>query len=339
VTGSTLPSSSPDGQPGAAAPEALGRAGALVTPAIDEAVRRLGPELRLPAQHHLQGGGKRVRAALVLLSAAAVGADERVGVVGAVAIELVHNYSLIHDDIIDEDRERRHRPTTWVEFGIGSAIVAGDALSTLALQVLLEDATAERVGATVSLAAATQAMIAGQAEDMAFESRPSVTVEECIRMEEGKTGALLSCAASLGAILAGAPARTVQALADFGSHLGTAFQAVDDMLGIWGDPAVTGKPVGSDLLRRKKTLPLATALARDDEVAVDLRELLAGELDEAAVLRAATLLDRSGVRDEMRTFADEHLRKAAEALDRVPLRPGPKAELLGIAHYVAARDR
>ena len=338
MTSSTLPSP-PTGQPGVAVPAALARAGALVAPAIDAAVRRLSPELRLPAQHHLQGGGKRVRAALVLLSAAAVGADERVGVVGAVAIELIHNYSLIHDDIIDEDRERRHRPTTWVEFGVGSAIVTGDALSTLALQVLLEDATAERVAATVSLASATQAMIAGQAADMAFESLPSVSVEDCIRMEEGKTGALLSCAASLGAVLAGAPAATVSTLADFGSHLGTAFQAVDDMLGIWGDPAVTGKPVGSDLLRRKKTLPLATALERGDTVADELRELLAGDLDVAAVVRAATLLDRSGVRDEMRAFADGHLREAGEALDRAPLRPGPKAELLGIAHYVVARDR
>ena len=328
-----------DRRPDAAAPAALGRAGALVTPAIDEAVGRLGAELRLPAQHHLQGGGKRVRAALVLLSASATGAEESVGIVGAVAIELVHNYSLIHDDIIDEDRERRHRPTTWVEFGIGSAIVAGDALSTLALQVLLAEPTAERVAATVRLATATQAMIAGQAEDMAFEARPEVTVEECLRMEEGKTGALLSCAASLGAVLAGAPAATIEALAEFGSHLGAAFQGVDDLLGIWGDPAVTGKPVGSDLLRRKKTLPLATALARGDAVAAELRELLAGELDESAVLHAAGLLDRSGVRDEIQAFADEHLRKAGEALDRVTLRPGPRTELLAIAHYVAARDR
>ena len=128
------------------------------------------------------------------------------------AIELVHNFSLIHDDIIDEDTERRHRSTVWSEYGIGSAIIVGDALATLALQVLLDEPTPERVLAARCLVEATQLMIAGQADDMAFESRASVTVEECLSMERGKTSALLSCAVSLGAILAGAPDATVDAL-------------------------------------------------------------------------------------------------------------------------------
>jgi len=310
-----------------------------VAPAIDEAIGRLSPELRPPVQHHLAGGGKRVRAALVLLSAGAAGADEKIGVIGAVAIELIHNFSLLHDDIIDEDRERRHRPTAWAEFGVGRAIVAGDALATLALQILLEDPTPERIAATVSLASATQAMIAGQADDMAFESRREVSVAECIRMEEGKTGALLGCAASLGAILAGSSAETVAALDDFGANLGTAFQAVDDMLGIWGEPAATGKPVGSDLLRRKKTLPVATALERGDAAAATLRSLLDGDVGEAEVRRAAELLDECGVRAEMRAFADRHLSLAVAALARVQLVPGPVAELVAVANYVAARDR
>ena len=106
-------------------------------------------------------------------------------------------------------------------------------------------------------------MIAGQAEDMAFEQRPSLSVEECLHMEAGKTGGpALAAPLPSGAILAGAPAPTVDALADFGRHLGLAFQAVDDLLGIWGEPAVTGKPVGSDLRQHKKTLPVAIALAR-----------------------------------------------------------------------------
>ncbi len=181
----------------------LARATLMVTPALDEAVTRLSPSLQAPVHHHLAGGGKRVRAALALVSAAAAGAAEADGVPGAVAIELVHNFSLIHDDIIDEDTERRHRPTVWSEYGIGSAIIVGDALATLALQVLLDEPTPERVLAARCLVEATQLMIAGQADDMAFESRESVTVEECLSMERGKTSALLSCAVSLGAILAG----------------------------------------------------------------------------------------------------------------------------------------
>jgi geranylgeranyl diphosphate synthase type I len=317
----------------------LGRAAERVTPAIDAAVRRLSPELREPVEHHLLGGGKRVRAALVLLSAAAAGASEDAGLVGAVAIELIHNFSLIHDDIIDDDRERRHRPTTWAAFGVGRAIVAGDALATLATEVLLETPTPERVAAAAALATATQAMIAGQADDMAFESRASVSVDECLRMEAGKTGALLSCASSMGAVLAGAPRGTVDALAAFGSHLGTAFQAVDDMLGIWGESAVTGKPVGSDLLRRKKSLPVVSALARGDEAADELAALLAGELDDGAVRRAADLLDACGIRREMQDVADSSLHQAEAALQRTVLVPEPAAELLAVAHYVAARDR
>jgi geranylgeranyl diphosphate synthase type I len=337
VTTTTLAHPAPPEGPGV--PPSLQRAAALVAPAIDRAVGRLSPELRAPVEHHLAGGGKRVRAALVLLSAAAAGADESVGVVGAVAVELVHNFSLLHDDIIDEDRERRHRPTAWAEFGVDRAIIAGDALATLAIQLLLEDPTPERVAATASLAAATQAMIAGQADDMAFEKRAEVSVAECLAMEAGKTGALLACAASLGAVLAGAPEPVAEALHDFGAHLGAAFQAIDDLLGIWGESAATGKPVGSDLLRGKKTLPVATALDRGGEAAAALRAVLDGPLDDAAVERATELLVDTGVLAELRSLADTELGLALAALARADLAPPAAAELRELAAFVASRDR
>jgi geranylgeranyl diphosphate synthase type I len=317
----------------------LSRAAAVVASALDAAVARLSPTQRPPVEHHLAGGGKGVRAALALLSAAAAGADEATGVVGAVAIELVHNFSLIHDDIIDGDLERHHRSTVWTEYGIGPAIIAGDALATLALQLLLDEPTPERVRAAHCLAEATQGMIAGQADDMAFESRPAVTVTECLDMEFGKTSALLSCAVSLGAILAGAPETTIEALAAFGSHLGTAFQAVDDVLGIWGDPAQTGKPVGSDLSQHKKTLPVTIALARAGCRRTELLGLLNGDLSPEAVARAGVLIEECGGRDETMALADAHLDLALAALDRVSLAPGPKHELTALAHFVTERDR
>jgi geranylgeranyl diphosphate synthase, type I len=317
----------------------LARAARIVAPALDEAVARLSPSLQGPVNHHLAGGGKRVRAALSLLSAAAAGAPEETGIVGAVAIELVHNFSLIHDDIIDGDTERRHRPTVWSEFGVGQAIISGDALATLAIQVLLDDPTTERVRAARCLVEATQVMIAGQADDMAFESRPSVTVAECLDMERGKTSALLSCAVSLGAILAGAAEPTVAALGEFGSHVGTAFQAIDDLLGIWGDPVHTGKPVGSDLTQRKKTLPVSIALARAGKNLPELRRLLDGELSPAEMERARALIEECGAHEETAALADEHLDLALAALDRVPLVPGPKNDLVAIARFVAERDR
>ncbi len=320
-------------------PEVLTRAAAIVTPSLDAAVERLSPELRTAVRHHLAGGGKRVRAALVLVSAEAAGASDETGVVGAVAIELVHNFSLLHDDIIDGDRDRRHRPTVWAQFGVGHAIVAGDALAALSMQVLLDDPTPERVRAASALAAATQEMIAGQADDMAFETRASISVEECLRMEAGKTGALLSCAASLGAILAGAPDRTTASLADFGRNVGIAFQAIDDILGIWGESARTGKPVGNDLVQHKKTLPVATALERADGKRPELQRLLNRTLTESDVAEAARLIEDSGAREEAMVLATTHLEAALVSLDRADILPGPRAQLEAIAHFVTERDR
>lgn len=319
-------------------PPVLARAGTRVAAALDAAVDRLSPELHGALRHHLAGGGKHVRAALVLLSAAAAGGSEEDGLPGAVAIELVHNFSLLHDDIIDGDLERRHHPTVWAAFGSGQAIIAGDALAVLAVQLLLEEPTPARVRAAAALADATQAMIGGQAQDMAFEGRARVSARECLTMERGKTGALLSCAAGLGAILVGAPPAVVQALGDYGMHLGIAFQAVDDLLGIWGDEGRTGKPVGGDLLQHKKTLPVVLALARDGRAGA-LRRLLEAELDAAALERAVTLLEECGAREDTADLADRHLRAALSSLDRVALVPEAAAELRAVAHYVTARDR
>ncbi|MGH9121044.1 MAG: polyprenyl synthetase family protein, partial [Acidimicrobiales bacterium] len=277
-------------------PEVLRKAKEVVAPAMAAALDRLDPDLRVQATYHLgwtdsegnptgPGEGKGIRPALALLSAEAAWADQSAGIPGAVAIELVHNFSLIHDDIIDGDEERHHRRALWTVYGLGPAIIAGDALATLANQVLLDvppraaenshrPATWPGADASAALAEATQAMIAGQADDMAFERRTTVSVEECTAMCAAKTGALLGCASSIGAILAGALPATVAALRDYGQHLGLAFQAVDDLLGIWGDPDRTGKPAGSDLRQRKKTLPVVSALGAGGEEAEELRELL-----------------------------------------------------------------
>jgi len=321
------------------AAESLARAKALVSPALDAAVLRLCPELRPAVSEHLAGGGKFVRAGLVLISAAAAGGKESAGLAGAVAIELVHNFSLVHDDIIDRDLERRHRPTLWATHGVGHAIIAGDGLSTLAFQLLLEDPTTERVRAAARLAEATQAMIAGQAQDMASELRDSLPVDECLQMEAGKTGALLSCAAAMGAILAGAAAPTVDALADYGRHLGIAFQAIDDVLGIWGEPSVTGKPVGNDLRQHKKTLPIALALAHSDDLPVGLARLLERDLTEAEVAKATRLLEECGAREETMAIGEAQLAAALGSLERVPLERRPRSELAAIARFVTERDR
>jgi geranylgeranyl diphosphate synthase type I len=320
-------------------PIALDRARELVDAPLFNAVARLSPELQPPVQHHLGGGGKHVRAAVALVAAEACGASVEAAVPGAVAIELVHNFSLLHDDVIDGDRQRRHRSTVWAEFGVGAAIIAGDALAVLAMEVLLEHPNPYAPRAAIELARGTQAMIDGQADDIAFESRPLVSVEECLRMGERKTGALLSCAAALGAILAGAPEASVQAMRDYGRHLGIAFQAVDDLLGIWGDPSVTGKPVGSDLRQHKKTLPVVAAIAAADGLAGEIVALLRGRLSDRDVATAAQFVDRYGGREAAMETAEQHLAAALEALNRTPLVPAPAMELAEIASFVVGRDR
>jgi geranylgeranyl diphosphate synthase type I len=315
---------------------ALARAGELVRPALDDAVRRLEPELREPALHHLAGGGKGVRAALALIGAGACSGNESDGVLGAVAVELVHNYSLIHDDIIDNDEERRHRPTVWAEFGVGRAIVVGDALANLATQLLLEDPTPTRVRAAHLLAESTALMISGQADDMAFEGRGAVSAEECLKMEEGKTGALLSCASAIGAVLAGADDATIKALSTFGLRVGIAFQAVDDVLGIWGEPARTGKPVGSDLLTHKKSLPVVIARA---SAGAELEAVLDAVTTDDDVAEATRRIEATGARDEVMAIADRALAEALEALDSVPLVQPFRGELVAIARFVTERDR
>jgi geranylgeranyl diphosphate synthase type I len=268
-------------------PEVLARSRRVISPALTAAIERLAPEIRRLVSYHMgwtdaeghpiaSPGGKGIRPTLAMLAAEAAWAEPEVGVPGGVAVELVHNFSLIHDDIIDTDAERHHRPTVWVTYGIGPAIVAGDAMQILAHQVLLESPSGQGAAASAALADATAAMIAGQADDIAFETRRDVSVEQCMAMSAAKTGALLGCAASIGALLAGAPAATVGALRDYGRHLGLAFQAVDDLLGIWGDPARTGKPAGSDLRQRKRSMPVVAALAAGGPESDELRDLIVG---------------------------------------------------------------
>lgn len=334
------------------APEVLGRARDLVEPSLRDAVATLYPDLRLASDYHFgwvdadgrpaAHGGKGIRPALAVLGAEAVGGTGADAVPAAVAVELIHNFSLLHDDIVDDDRERRHRPTVWAVFGIGDAIIAGDALQTLAFEVLLADSNARRVEVATRLSRATQEMITGQAMDMAFDRREQVTLEECQQMEARKTGALLAFSVGAGALLAGAGDATVAALERYGSELGLAFQAVDDVLGIWGDPAVTGKPAGNDLRERKKSVPVALAMAAGGGAAERLRKLLApreqGGVDEAAVAEARELVEAAGARQATIDIAHRHLAGALQALDRPDLAPGARAELGALAQFVVERQ-
>lgn len=235
-----------------------------------------------------------------MLGAEAAGGSGADAVLGAVAVELIHTFSLIHDDIMDGDETCRRLPTLWKAYGTGPAVLAGDALFALAVSTLAEAPGPGGAAAVRQLAGALGDLVNGQAQDLLFESRPwtgpgAVLPHEYRSMATHKTGSLLGCAAALGAVLAGAPASTVEALDLAGRHVGVAFQAVDDLLGIWGDPQVTGKPVHSDLRRLKKTYPVLAALSADHPAARRLEALLtsAGPLDDLTARRAAELIDEA----------------------------------------------
>jgi geranylgeranyl diphosphate synthase type I len=322
----------------------------LVGPAIAAAVGRLSPDVRRVAAYHLgladadgqpvaAGAGKALRPALALLSARAAGAPAGRAVPAAAAVELVHNFSLLHDDIMDGDTERRHRPTAWTVFGVGPAILAGDALLVLAQDLLLETPP-YGVWAARCLSAAVQRLIAGQGADMAFERRDDVPVAECLDMEADKTAALMACACSIGAIHIGAPAELAMHLAEFGTNAGLAFQLADDLLGIWGAPEVTGKPVGSDLRARKKSMPVVSALASGTEAGRELGVLLAQPepLTDAQVARATGLVAEAGGRDQTESVADKALAAALSSLAEAQMPENVRAEFAGIAEFITARQ-
>jgi geranylgeranyl diphosphate synthase type I len=334
-----------------ALPRPLERTRPLVVAGLHAAVDRLPPLLRRPVAYHLGwadaaghgtdgDGGKAVRPAIVLVSAEAVGGEAAHALTGAVALELVHNFSLLHDDVMDGDAERRHRPTVWAVFGTATAIVAGDALLSLATELLLEDGRPAARRAVVELTRATAEMILGQAEDLAFEARPDVDPGECLSMSAHKTAALMGCAGALGGLLGGGDERQVSALGTFGRHMGLAFQAVDDLLGIWGDPAVTGKPVANDLRQRKKSLPVTHALAAGNGQADRLRSLMAAPgLDDAGVAEAVETLEATGSGAWTAQLAETYLDRALAALDRARLASAPVEDLRELARFVAGRDR
>jgi geranylgeranyl diphosphate synthase type I len=325
----------------------LHRSRDAVAPAMRDAVQRLDPASRAQVSYHLGwsdvdgapaegGGGKAVRPALALLSAEAAGAPTEAGLPGAVAVELVHNFSLLHDDLMDGDVERRHRRTVWAIWGAPAAILAGDALLALAQEVLLESDSPHAAAAARLLAGTTRELIRGQVQDLAFEQRGDVTLQECLDMAGGKTGALLSASAAIGAVLAGAPDDVVGALSVFGAQVGLAFQLVDDVLGIWGDPAVTGKSIFSDLRSRKKSLPVSYAVANCPELAAWLAA--PGEPDEAQLRRAADLVEAGGGREWALAEAKRRMGLAADALSAVDIPSHPRQELMALGNFVVDRD-
>ena len=293
--------------------------------------------------------GKRMRPLLGLLAYQSLTGDYRAALPGAAAVELGHNFSLVHDDIEDADRERRHRPTLWAIWGIPLAINAGDALfalSRLALYRLLEEGFSERrVLALMRVYDETCLdLCEGQFLDISFERRTDVTVEEYLEMIGRKTAALVGASVQAGAILATDDPDTIEAYRHFGYHLGLAFQMADDVKGTFWSSTASGKPEAGDVRKRKKTLPLVWALEHaSDADRARLGEIYAPNLSDAdgpmsppEVDEVLAILDRAGARDhavgEAKRFRDLALTDA-EAL---PIASSRRDELHALVESVIA---
>ena len=316
----------------------------LLLPAIEDelktAVQHAGgaglDELRHMIAYHMgwegQGAGpsaqgKRIRPMLVLLAATAAGGEWKAALPAAAAVELLHNFSLIHDDIDDNSPLRRGRPTVWRKWGVPQAINTGDAMFALSHLALT------RLSETASPGIALQAarlfhqtclhLTQGQYLDMVYQSRSNLRVDDYWPMIGGKTAALLSACTGLGALVAGADESELHAYREFGRLLGLAFQVQDDLLGIWGDAFLTGKSIESDLVEGKKSLPVLYGLEKGGAFAERWQR---GPVSPEEAPALAGLLEEAGARTFTEQTAARLTRQAMQSLaDANPQKEGGAA--------------
>jgi geranylgeranyl diphosphate synthase, type I len=304
----------------------------VMRPAIEEELRRIVHQ-SIPAEYpglcemldyHMgwegegagsEAQGKRIRPLLVLLSAEAAGGSWRDALPAAAAVELLHNFSLVHDDIQDNSPLRRGRQTVWVKWGIAQAINAGDVLFTLAFLSLQDLAPVLPAHAVLLASRILQQtclhLTEGQYLDMSYESRSDLPVDAYWPMIGGKTAALLSCCAELGALAGGADESKRGFFREYGRSLGLAFQVLDDWLGIWGDVVLTGKSVDSDLVAGKKSFPVIYALSKSGPFA---RRWALGPILPNEVAEVADMLQAEGAEEYTLETAGRLTSQATQAL-------------------------
>ena len=294
---------------------------------------------------HAATEGKALRPTLCLLACEATGGSLRRALPAAVSVELIHNFSLIHDDIQDRDETRHHRPTLWAVWGDPKALVAGNIL-----RVIADTALWRLVGEGVAFEKALQAagllteayleMIEGQYLDLQYEGRRDIGIGDYLNMVSKKTGALIRCALNIGALLGTSDERTARAFRLCGSSLGRVFQIRDDVLGIWGDEGATGKPVGADISRKKNTLPVVYAMsqARGGDKEKLLRIYGQATIGDEEVATAREIMERTGARAYAQDLAYEYRETALSSLSGVELAPGARADVEEISDFLLTRE-
>ncbi|MFE9768152.1 polyprenyl synthetase family protein [Streptomyces sp. NPDC005808] len=320
----------------------LDSARTIVWPLLNEQVRALQADLARVCLHHVGlvdadagvGTSKLVRASLVMATAVGLNIPPEHMGTEATAVELLHNSTLLHDDIIDDDRTRRGSPSAWAAFGVPLTVLAGDAMQAAGLRMILDSHNRQ----ARSFADAIGLVLAGQAAELTLSLGPAANVARYEQVAAQKTSALLECALTAPAIRASAPDTTLNALRGAGHHLGIAWQAANDLEDIWGDPAVTGKPARGDLQRRNLTLPVLAAAADNGPAGTRLRRLWQGaETTPAHLEEMADLIEQAGGRRTARHRSHHHLGLALDCLDRAGLTAAATGELRALFQLIVNR--
>ncbi len=290
--------------------------------------------------------GKAVRPTLCLFGCEAVGGRLSQAVPAAVSLEFIHNFSLIHDDIQDEDETRHNRKTIWAVWGKPKALVSGNVLrvaADTALQRLTDEGIdAERALIAVGLLTESYLeMIEGQYMDLSFEGRHDIGQQDYLSMISRKTGALIRCSLNLGAVVGSDDRAAAAAFRECGRALGYVFQIRDDLLGVWGEEEVTGKPVGADIRRKKGSYPIVCALeAADERDARLISEIYQKpEVEDQDVASVLEVMERIGVRDNAQAEANWWADEAMRSLAPVELSAESRREIEEITHFLLVRDR
>ncbi len=282
-----------------------------------------------PIRYTLDGGGKRLRPVLTLAACAALGGDIDVAKHQALGIEMFHNFTLLHDDVMDKADMRRGKPTVHRQWNESTAILSGDAMLTMASR-LMGTCDVAKMGEVLSLFNRTAMEVYdGQQYDMDFERRLDVTVEEYIDMIRLKTSVLLGCACEMGSIIAGADKYERQLFYEFGLKLGLAFQLQDDYLDTYGDPAVFGKKIGGDILNDKKTWLLISAMNEDKTGR--LSRLVGADIDPQEKIQAVTAIyDELNLGKRCHELIDSYAAEAIETIKKIDMSDGALAFFINL---------
>ena len=295
-----------------------------------------------PISYTMALGGKRIRPVLVLMACEAVGGDIEKAIMPAVGLEMYHNFTLLHDDVMDKADIRRGKPTVHVKWDDNTAILSGDAMLTMATQLIARADAAVMPQVMELFNRTAMEIYEGQQYDMDFENRGDVTVEEYIAMIRLKTSVLLGCACKMGALIGGADEATAQRFYEIGENLGLAFQLQDDMLDVWGDEATFGKAIGGDIMNNKKTFLLINACQRaTDDNRIELALWLNTENASRAVKVPAVtaIYERLGLKELSEAEIAKYNDKAMAAVFETAVEEPAKKAFIDLISRLVKRDR